>query len=143
MNPMVQLILPEIILATAACVLMLMGVSLKSGTRRGAAALALLTLVVVFGMLIAREPAGDSHVAADATGAIRLHEFGYFIKLLASGVGILLVLVAWPSNSDATGNPALNFGQDSGEFFGLMLLSLCGVFLVASANDMILFFLGL
>ena len=37
----------------------------------------------------------------------------------------------------------MNFGQDAGEFFGLMLLSLTGVFLVAGANDIILLFLGI
>jgi len=58
-------------------------------------------------------------------------------------VGILLTLLAWPTNDDATGNPSLNFGGDAGEFFALMLLSLAGVLMVSGANDMILLFLGI
>ena len=65
------------------------------------------------------------------------------MKLIAAGAGILLVLLAWPTNSDATGNSAIQFGHESGEFFGLMLLSLAGIFFVASANDIILLFLGI
>src|SRR5205823_7991697 len=38
---------------------------------------------------------------------------------------------------------ALHFGGDSGEFFGLLLLSIAGIFLVAGANDLILLFLGI
>src|SRR6266480_2113210 len=64
------------------------------------------------------------------------------VPFLAAGVGILLVLLAWPSNRDATGNGAIDYATEAGEFFGLMLLSIAGVFLVAGANDIILLFLG-
>src|SRR6185503_17403976 len=40
-------------------------------------------------------------------------------------------------------NPAMSYGQDAGEFFALMLLSLAGVMLVAGANDIMLLFLGI
>src|SRR6185503_16899398 len=40
-------------------------------------------------------------------------------------------------------NPAMSYGQDAGEFFALMLLSLTGVLLVAGANDIMLLFLGI
>src|SRR5213078_4417887 len=52
-------------------------------------------------------------------------------------------LLAWPSNRDATGNAAIDYATEAGEFFGLMLLSISGIFLVAGANDIILLFLGL
>ena len=53
------------------------------------------------------------------------------------------MLLAWPTNRDATGNASLDFGHDAGEFFALMLLSIAGVLLVAGANDIILLFLGI
>ena len=62
--------------------------------------------------------------------------------MITAGVSMLFVLLAWPTGPNATGNAALEFGGDAGEFFALMLLSICGVFLVAGANDIILLFLG-
>src|SRR5213078_3359191 len=52
-------------------------------------------------------------------------------------------LLAWPSNRDATGNAAIDYATEAGEFYGLMLLSISGIFLVAGANDLILLFLGI
>src|SRR5204862_7449641 len=60
-----------------------------------------------------------------------------------AGLGAILVLMAWPTNADATGSESMNFGHDAGEFFALMLLSISGVSLVAGANDLILLFLGI
>src|SRR4030095_4390370 len=66
-----------------------------------------------------------------------------YIKLIPAGVGVFLVLLAWPTNADATGSRSLQFGGDAGEFFSLMLLSTCGVMLVSVANDLILLFLAI
>ena len=74
---------------------------------------------------------------------VRVYAFAHYVKMLASAVGVLLVLLAWPTNAQATGNPALDFGGDGGEFYGLMLLSIAGVLLIAEANDIILLFLGI
>ena len=74
---------------------------------------------------------------------VHVFEFARYVKLLSAAIGVLLVLLAWPSNADATGGPAHHFGQEAGEFFGLMLLSIAGIFLVAGANDIMLLFLGI
>src|SRR5206468_5118764 len=74
---------------------------------------------------------------------IHIDAIARYIKILAAGVGVIFVLLAWPTNEGATGNRALDFGQDGGEFYGLMLLSISGIFLVAGANDIILLFLGI
>ncbi len=66
-----------------------------------------------------------------------------FLKMVSAGIAILFVLLAWPSNSEGTGNAALEVGGEGGEFFALMLLSLAGLFLVFTANDIILLFLGI
>jgi NADH-quinone oxidoreductase subunit N len=76
-------------------------------------------------------------------GTVRVAAFAQYIKLITAAVGIMLVLLAWPTNADATGNPGMSYGQDAGEFFALMLLSITGVLLVAGANDIMLLFLGI
>src|SRR5438874_6419355 len=138
---LMQLITPELTLAIAACVLMLLGVSGSTLARKAAPVIAIGALLTVFVMQLSIE--STSHTSADAANTIRINGFANYIRLIGSGMGALLVLLAWPTNRDGTGNNALNFGQESGEFFGLMLLSICGLFLVATANDIILLFLGL
>src|SRR5207248_1290292 len=80
---------------------------------------------------------------ADDSNAVRVAEFAHYIKLIAAGVGAMLVLLAWPTNREATGNSATDYGTEAGEFFALMLLSIAGVFFVADANDLILLFLAI
>ena len=138
---LIRAMLPELLLTAVACVLFLLGVSSKAGARRLAPVLAVLALIVVFGMQVMA--AERNSTLADQYNTFRVFQFTDYIKMLTAGVGVLLVLLAWPTNADATGNSALHFGADAGEFFGLMLLSLAGVMLVAGANDMILLFLGL
>jgi NADH-quinone oxidoreductase subunit N len=134
-------LLPELILIIAAGVLFLLGMSSKPATRRMTPIVALLSLVIVFIVQITKD-VGDT-VQHDSLNTIRIFEFGAYIKMLAAGVGILFVLLSWPSNEDATGNSALNYATECGEFFGLMLLSIAGIFLVAGANYLILMFLGI
>jgi NADH-quinone oxidoreductase subunit N len=143
MNVLLTAMLPEIILSAMACVLILLGVSTRTFSRRLAGTLALLTLIVIFLIqFFATRSAGDQPLL-DQWGTVRIDHFSNYIKLLAAGVGILLVLLNMPTNADGTGGSAANFGTDTGEFFGLLLLSLAGLFIVASANDIILLFLGI
>jgi len=140
-TPLVQIIWPEFVLACAACLLMLMGVSRSVFVRKATPLLAVGVLVVIFGTLFSQESVERS--LRDSSGAVRVNAFALYIKLIAAGIGSLILLLAWPTNARGTGNNALEFGQEAGEFFGLALLSICGLMLVASANDMILLFLGL
>jgi NADH-quinone oxidoreductase subunit N len=141
MSAILPEILPELILIVTACVLFLLGMSTQAAARKTAAILALLALMAVFIFQATGTSGGET--LADPSGALRVSQFGQYIKLLASGVGVMFVLLAWPSNAAATGNSALHYGADAGEFFGLLLLSISGIFLVAGANDIILLFLGL
>src|SRR5688500_13397120 len=141
MNVLVQAMLPELILAAVACVLFLLGVSSRPAARRLAPVLSILALLVVFWMELTAETRATALV--DDFGTFRIFNFAHYIKMLTAGVGVLFVLLAWPTNRDATGNSALDYGPDAGEFFALMLLSIAGVFLVAGANDIILLFLGI
>src|SRR5439155_5945963 len=108
--------------------------------------LALATLAGVFVMQVwtvmqLGEP--TRRPAADTWNTLRAGPFSDYITLLVAGVGTMLVLLAWPTNPDATGSRALHFGGDAGEFFALMLLSLSGVMLVSVANDLVLLFLAI
>lgn len=130
----------ELVLIGAACALFLLGMSKQAFARQMAPVIALMALVIVFVAQYLADPQG-SQVLGET---IRIHDLGHYIKLLAAGVAALLVLLAWPTDSDSAGNSALRYGPDAaGEFFALLLLSISGIFLVAGANDMILLFLGI
>jgi NADH-quinone oxidoreductase subunit N len=140
----ITIIKPELLLIVAACALFLIGVSSQAFARRLAPIVALVALLVAFGVTITTDlTRAPSQVLADSAGSMRVGYFALYIKLISAGIGALLVLLAWPSNPEATGNSALHFGSDAGEFFALLLLSISGIFLVAGANDLILLFLGI
>ncbi|HEV8379347.1 MAG TPA: NADH-quinone oxidoreductase subunit N [Tepidisphaeraceae bacterium] len=131
---------PELMLTGIACILFLLGCSNKRSSRQMAPFLALIALVFVLVPVFARrnitrmEPI-DSAVVMDGVA--------HFIRALTPVVAILLVLLAWPTNREQTGNSALDYGNDGGEFFALFLLSIAGLMLVSVANDLILLFLAL
>jgi NADH-quinone oxidoreductase subunit N len=149
-----NVILPELVLVVIACGLLVLGISTKVSARRAAAALALVAIVavtVIQGMTVSQDSATIHSGFKSADGleelrgfdAIEVGPFANYIKLITGIVGTLLVLLAWPTNPDATGSRSLDFGRDAGEFYGLMLLSIAGLMLVAGANDIMLLFLGI
>ena len=140
---LLQVIQPELILVIVACALFLVGVIDKPIARKLAAGITVAALLVVLGLAFFEGSADvSSIVQSDPSGAFRVGSFAQYIKMLSAGVGIMLALLAWPSDRLATGNSALNFGTEGGEFFALLLLSISGIFVVAGANDIILLFLG-
>src|SRR4051794_370776 len=139
---LVSVLLPELILILAASVLFLVGMSSAPAARKLAPLIALAALAVVFFMQMVGKNPGDNAVV-DSLGALRIVQMGIYIKMLAAGVAMLFVLLSWPTGAQATGNSALNYNTECAEFFGLMLLSISGIFLVAGANDLILLFLGI
>ncbi len=145
---LLSLLLPEIILISVASLLFLLGLSSRAAARRLAPVLALLSLLAVLGFQIYRVATYGPHTEFDTfggggNGTLRVAAFAQYIQLITAAIGVLLVLLAWPTNEDATGNGSLHFGADAGEFFALMLFSLAGVLLVAGANDIMLLFLGI
>ena len=138
-----SLLLPELILVVAALVLFLFGVVKSPAGRRVAPVVALAGLAGSLLAVALGATAGDAETVRDWTGALAVGPMSTYVRVLVSGVGVLLVLLCWPSNDDATGNTALRFGADAGEFFALILLSLAGVMLVADANDTMLLFMGI
>jgi NADH-quinone oxidoreductase subunit N len=132
---------PEILLVTVGSLLLLLGAVQSTFARKLAPVIALASLVSVFYQFLVLTPVhGLLH---DQWNTVFVYTFAEYVKLIAAGTGILLVLLAWPTNADGTGNPAIQYGYESAEFFGLMLLSLAGILVVASANDIIILFLGI
>ena len=159
MKDLLTALAPELFLSIVACALFLMGTATGATTRRLAGHVALYAVLGVFLLQCYRVafPMGymsamASHAAdpvtgdlpvVDAGGAVHVHALAQFVKLIAAGVGGLLVLLNMPTDPDATGTSASQTGTDTAEFFGLLLLSLTGLMLVASANDLTLLFLGI
>jgi NADH-quinone oxidoreductase subunit N len=141
MNSIFVELWPEVLLVTVGSLLLLLGAVQNKMARRAAPVAALFSLLFIFFFFLVKDfPRLES---TDPWQTVLIFRFQEYVKLIAAGAGVLLVLLAWPTNDDATGNPALQFGHESGEFFGLMLLSLAGILFVASANDIMLLFLGI
>jgi NADH-quinone oxidoreductase subunit N len=135
-NPM----LPELLMVAVACALFLLGISRQAWLRHFVPYIALVTLLVALGIQSLRL---NSALAPDNWMTVQTSGFVQFIKFIAAAVGSLLVLLAWPTNPEGTASPAIDYGEETAEFFALMLLSLAGLFLVAEANDIMLLFLGI
>jgi NADH-quinone oxidoreductase subunit N len=143
MDNLYQVILPELVLVLVACALFLLGISARAAARRVAAWLALVAVVAVVVIQGWGLAWASQFTLSDPWNTLEVGPFANYVKLLTGVVGVMLVLLAWPTNPDATGSASLDFGRDGGEFYALMLLSLAGLLLVAGANDIMLLFLGI
>src|SRR3954469_19051725 len=137
---LLKLLQPEILLIAVACVSIMLGVSKAAYVRWLAPGLSLVALVYIFAtqgmdLLV--------YSGIDDFRTVRIGAMANFVKFLTAGVGAVLVLLNWPTNVAGSGEHSVELGTEIPEFFGLMMLSLCGVFLVAGANDLILLFLGI
>ncbi|HEY1683662.1 MAG TPA: NADH-quinone oxidoreductase subunit N [Tepidisphaeraceae bacterium] len=148
-SPILNIILPEILLAAVACLCMLLGVSHKAAVRRAIPIISIITLLFLlaglWGLIPVFSGLADPHGQSvyDATNAVRFNQFAGYIQAITLGMGILLVMLAWPSTREGTAAKSIYYGHDTGEFFGLMLLSIAGLMLLTISNDMMVFFLGL
>ncbi|CAN5472593.1 NADH-quinone oxidoreductase subunit N [soil metagenome] len=138
---LLTVIQPELILIAAACALFIVGVINRTGARQLSAVVAMLALVVVFALQI-RQMSGDEGVLADSFNSFRVFHFAHYIKAVSAAVGVLFVLLSWPTDRQATGNSSITFGTEASEYFALLLLAISGIFVVAGANDLVLLFLG-
>ncbi len=133
-------LVPEVALVVAACVLFVLGATRSLLARQAAPWIAMAALVFAGGRLMA--PAGDE-LPSSIAATLMVPPFTLFIKRVTVLVSILLVLLHWPTDDKSSRNSSLELGKDSPEYFGLLLLSITGVLLVAGANDLILLFLGI
>ena len=140
MNFLIALI-PEIILIAAACLLFLLAAFPGVIIRRSAPWVTVIALMAAMMVVAIRMLDGSQFEAVQ--DVILFSQFSSYIKALSLAVGVLLLLVNWPTDADGSGNATLRLESEGPEYFGLMLLSITGVMLVASANDLILLFLAI
>jgi len=141
MNTLRSILAPELVLIGVAFILFLMGCVRSVRVRRATAWVALFALIGAFATQVRVVPEGV--ILNPNFPYLRLDPFASFFIALSCLIAIMLLLLAWPTNPEQTGNSALRFGQDAGEFFGLFLLSIAGLFFVAISNDLIILFLAL
>ncbi len=134
MNIPLNHLCPEIIMIIAACIVTLVGVAKSDAVRRSAQWISLISLILAF-------IAGWRIGAVDAGPAWSLASFCTYDTLLASGVGILLVLLSW--DMPFALDPAKSDQNFRGEYFAMMLVSLAGVSMMAKVDNLIWLFIAL
>lgn len=140
MNDLVSKLLtlwPEMTLAIGACFCLLTGLWPARGVRRAVPAVAMVSLLVSGGLLLRQ---GMPETIA---GLVKLATIGVGLLLLAVAASLPKAhpVTAWADDPGRNRfEPGHAFG---GEFFAFFLLSLTGVMLTASANDLVWLFLAL
>ncbi len=131
MNPQdyVTALGPELILTIGAGAALLMGVSRSAFSRALIAPLSIGVLVLsLVATAIAGVPSSDSNPPG-----LRVSQLTYYVRAIALLIGALILLVNWH----------LPKSRERGEFFGMILFTILGVCLTASANDLVLLFFTL
>jgi len=124
------LLAPELVLALGGMVLLMLGVFIGDRIRNAFSALAIVLLVAVGVMVVS----GNVHGRA-FHGAMVIDEFGRFIKLLVLGGAALVLLMGQGFLVRAK--------MGHFEFPVLVVFSVLGMMLMASAGDFITLYLGL
>jgi len=124
--PIVKLLQPEIILLIGGALILLVGLS--RSLARHAMAIALLCVLVSLWSAWRQGADATIEVASLNNGPLV-----WYVRLVTLAMGALILLV----------NRSVPAEEERGEFFSLVLFSLCGVSLVAIANNLIMLFLAL
>ncbi len=130
-----QLLLPEIFLLAATCVLLLLDLYLSDARRGLVHFLALLTLVAT-GVLTIREDASGAAIEGVAFGGMFLRDaVGDVLKLFVYLVSGAAFVYAKPYLIDR--------GLFKGEFYTLCLFAVLGMMILVSAGNLVTVYLGL
>ncbi|MBK7926229.1 MAG: NADH-quinone oxidoreductase subunit N [Bryobacterales bacterium] len=124
-------VLPEILLTVGGTILMIVEGLAGERHRRGLAPMALAFLLLAFGGAVVAGmdpgPAFNNMLTVDG--------YATFFRLLVLIVGMLSVLIS--------GSYLARENADSADYYALILFSLCGQSILASANELIMVFIGL
>jgi NADH-quinone oxidoreductase subunit N len=120
---------PVIALTAGICVVLLMGVF--KPLREGVGPLTVVILAAAAGLLIGR---WDEPVSL-VSGALRLDDLAIAISLIAIGMALFSVFLS-------IGEPAVDQAGE-GEYHALLLGSVLGMVLLAQAQNLIIFFVGI
>jgi len=124
-------LVPEVILATGGCVVLILGQAAAASVRRSVQWLSLLTIVLAIFAL--RSSAGWGGADAVGGSGLEIDRLANFVRIGTLIVGVLIVLVSWMQSNEG----------ERGEFFAMLLLSLTGLMLVGSATNLVVLFLAL
>jgi NADH-quinone oxidoreductase subunit N len=125
-----SLMIPEIILGGAACILFL--VATFRSNRHVCATLALVGLLAALGVL-ASSPAVAPNAAELYASPLVLDHLAWLIKAIALIGGVVLVLFSWDAVPD----------RQAGEYYACLLLIIAGLCLTGAANELVTLFLAL
>jgi NADH-quinone oxidoreductase subunit N len=120
---------PELILLVGACVTLAVGVMKVSLRGQWVSPLALILVLLAFACSL-RLGVPDR---ADALPGLWLSSLTFYTRCIALGIGALIVLVNWHQP----------VAEERGEYMAMVLFSLLGVLLTASANDVIVLFFAI
>ena len=124
------LVLPELLVITAACVVFVLDPVLRPSDKDGLVWVSLGTLAVCMGLTASQM---ETH-ASIFSGLVVIDGYGAFWKLLLYFVTGLTILLSYSYLKEER----LYFG----EYYGFMLLSLCGMMVMVSATDLLTIYLG-
>jgi len=138
-------LIPEFVLLAGSMVCAISGLSTFAAIRRRIGFIASVFLVI--SLIAVPWVYGQTERSHDEA---MLPELGFYVKMMVSFVGLLLVATAG-GLIDSGYERAIAAGKDrfdalrasSGEFYALLLLSLTGVMLICEASDLIWLFLAL
>lgn len=124
------LILPELLVITAACLVLVLDPVLSSSRKDGLAWLSLGTLAISMGLIASQM----NHAASAFGGIVIIDAYACFWRLLLCFVAGLTVLLSHTYLREER----LYFG----EYYGFVLLSLSGMMVMVSAADLLTIYLG-
>lgn len=124
------LILPELLVITAACLVLVLDPVLSSSQKDGLAWLSLGTLAICMGLIASQM----NHAASAFGGIVIIDAYACFWRLLLCFVAGLTVLLSHTYLREER----LYFG----EYYGFVLLSLSGMMVMVSATDLLTIYLG-
>ncbi|MBU0719123.1 MAG: NADH-quinone oxidoreductase subunit N [Planctomycetes bacterium] len=120
---------PELILLVGACVTLIAGAGKAALRSTSASGLACATVILALLVSIWHgQPSGESAVLG-----MWVTPLTFYVRCIALGVGLLIVLVNWHQPE----------ASERGEYMALILFSLLGVLLTASANDLVVLFFAI
>ncbi len=123
-------LLPEWILLIGGCLVLFLGATRSA---RSSNQLPFISLVVVLAALVVSVLRPVEGLATTAAPGLLLTELTNYVRFVALGVGLLLALVNWHQP----------ISSERGEYLAMMLFSLLGVLLTASANDLLVLFFAI
>ena len=127
-------LLPEIVLATAGCAVLIAAQAGRESIRRLTPWICLAAMVI--GILIIRGGAlfGSAFaVEGGMRGGFQFDGLADFVRISTLTMGVLLTLVVWSQPQD----------DERGEFFSMLLLSLTGLMLMGASANLFNLFLAL